>query len=132
MHPDTAALVRQSWSRILPRRKEVCRAFYQRLFAVRPELRPLFKGDPEHQSALFVTMINTVISTLDDPRPVRTLLQTLGARHAQYGVAAADCIEFETVLLEALGPSFSPAHRVAWTAVFGQLSETMQRGGAAH
>lgn len=134
MHPDSAALVRQSWSSLLPRRKPVCAAFYRRLFSAHPELRPLFKGDMDRQAALFVTMINTVISALDDPRPVRTLLQTAGARHADYGVTAGDYRKFEAVLLdtldEAMEGAFTPAHRVAWAAVFEQLAATMQSGVA--
>lgn len=135
MHPTTAELVRHTWSLILPERKQVCARFYERLFEVHPELRPLFKGDLARQTGLFVTMINTVISAVDDTRPVRPLLQTLGARHAEYGVPASAYAKFEVVLLdtltETLGDSFSPAARAAWAQVFEDLAAIMQAGAVA-
>jgi len=100
MNPRSIALVRDFWSAITPRRKEVCSEFYRRLFAAYPEVKPLFSGDIQRQTRLLVTMIDTVVSCLDDPKPVRPLLETLGARHADYGVTAADYVKFETVLLD--------------------------------
>lgn len=135
MHPDTASRIRQSWSLILPQRKAVCRDFYERLFVRYPELRPLFKGEIGEQADLFVTMINTVISALEHPERVRPLIETLGARHAQYGVHPEDYAKFEQVLLEtlreALGEEFDAEVEAAWCQVFEALSQTMQ-AGAAH
>jgi len=132
MNPETIALVRQSWSAILPMRRDVCGDFYQRLFATYPELRPLFTGDMERQAMLFVTMINTVVSALDDPGPVQPLIETLGARHAHYGVSAQDYAKFETVLLDtlhqALGDAFSAETRIAWARVYERLVEIMRAG----
>lgn len=134
MHPDTASRVRQSWALILPQRKVVCRDFYRRLFQRYPELQPLFKGEIAEQADLFVTMINTVISALEHPDRVRPLIETLGARHAGYGVQCADYAKFEEILLatldEALGDEFDAQARDAWREVFAQLRATMQAGAA--
>lgn len=132
MNPQTAALVRDSWAEITPIRKQVCADFYQRLFACHPELRPLFKGDINRQTALFVTMLNTVISALDNPEPVVPLIKTVGARHADYGVGDADYHKFAAVLLDsfadALGERFTPEVRRAWTEVYAEVSATMRQG----
>lgn len=132
MNPETVALVRQSWTAILPKRKEVCGDFYRRLFSTHPELRPLFKGDIERQAMLFVTMINTVVSALDDPGPVRPLLESLGARHADYGVSARDYAKFEAVLLDtlhhSLGDDFTTETRTAWRLVYERLVAIMRTG----
>ncbi|NBC48182.1 MAG: hemin receptor [Gammaproteobacteria bacterium] len=134
MQPDSAARVRQSWAMVLPRRKTVCRDFYQRLFARYPELRPLFKVEIAEQADLFVTMINTVISALEHPQRVRPLIETLGARHADYGVHTEDYAKFEEVLLETLSDTLEgeldAEGLAAWRQVFEELSETMQRGAA--
>jgi hemoglobin-like flavoprotein len=134
MTPETARLVRQSWSEIVPKRKQVCADFYRRLFERFPELRPLFKGDMERQTGLFVTMINTVVSALQNPDPVLPLIKTVGARHAGYGVTDADYEKFADVLLEsfgdALGEGFTPDVRDAWAAVYADLARTMQQGAA--
>ena len=132
--PETTALVRQSWAAIVPVRKQVCADFYRHLFAGYPELRPLFKGDMERQTALFVTMMNTVVSALENPDPVIPLIKTVGARHAGYGVLEADYDKFADVLLEtfaqALGEDFTPEVRAAWTEVYAHLAGTMKQGAA--
>jgi hemoglobin-like flavoprotein len=132
MNPQTAALVRDSWAEIVPVRKDVCADFYQRLFARYPELRPLFKGDLERQTGLFVTMLNTVVSALENPDPVVPLIKAVGARHADYGVGGADYDKFAEVLLDtfadALGDRFTPATRAAWVEVYAELADTMRQG----
>lgn len=132
MQPDSAERIRQSWALILPRRKTMCRDFYQRLFARYPELRPLFKGEIGEQADLFVTMLNTFVSALEHPQRVRPLIETLGGRHADYGVRAEDYAKFEEVLLETLGEvlggDIDAAGLAAWREVFEELSGTMQRG----
>jgi hemoglobin-like flavoprotein len=134
MTPETAALVRQSWAEITPMRKQVCVDFYDRLFTRYPEVRPLFKGDMERQTGLFVTMINTVVSALENPEPVVRLIKTVGARHAGYGVTDADYDKFADALLsafaQALGESFTPETHAAWSEVYGRLAQTMQQGAA--
>jgi methyl-accepting chemotaxis protein len=134
MNPDTAARVRKSWALVLPQRKVVCRAFYQRLFARHPDLSPMFKGEIGEQADLFVTMINTVISALEHPHRVRPLVETLGARHVEYGVRAEDYEKFESVLLETLrdtlGDELDAESLAAWREVFEDLSHTMQAGAA--
>ncbi|MBK1631612.1 hypothetical protein CKO31_12830 [Thiohalocapsa halophila] len=132
MNPQTAALVRDTWAEIVPMRKQVCADFYQRLFTRYPELRPLFKGNIERQTALFVTMLNTVVSALDNPKPVVPLIKAVGARHADYGVEDADYDKFAAVLLDsfadALGARFTPQVRRAWAEVYAELSATMRQG----
>jgi hemoglobin-like flavoprotein len=134
MNPQTAALVRDSWAEIVPMRKQVCAEFYQRLFARYPELRPLFKDDIERQTSLFVTMLNTVVSSLENREPVVPLIKTVGARHADYGVGNADYDKFSNVLLDsfadALGERFTPDVRAAWTEVYEELADTMRQGAA--
>jgi len=134
MSPETVVLIRQSWSQVMPRRKQVCGDFYRRLFATYPELRPLFQDDLARQTDLFVTMVNTVVSALDNPGPVLPLLETLGARHAAYGVSDDDYDKFEAVLLDtlaaSLGETFTPTVRAAWSEVYGRLADRMRRGAA--
>ncbi|MGB5734141.1 MAG: globin domain-containing protein [Thiohalocapsa sp.] len=113
-------------------RKQVCVDFYDRLFAAYPETQSLFKGDMERQTGLFVTMINTVVSALDNPEPVVPLIKTVGARHAGYGVTDADYDKFAEALLgafaQALGESFTPEVCAAWSEVYAQLAQTMLAG----
>jgi hemoglobin-like flavoprotein len=132
MNSETAALVRDSWAEIVPVRKQVCTDFYRRLFDRYPELRPLFKGDIERQTSLFVTMLNTVVSSLENRDPVIPLIKTVGARHAAYGVGDADYAKFAEVLIDAfakaLGDRFTPEVQSAWAEVYTELAATMRQG----
>jgi hemoglobin-like flavoprotein len=132
MPPQTVALVRQSWTALQPMRKQVCRRFYDCLFERHPEVRPLFKGDIDRQASLFVTMLNTAVSALENPEPVVPLLRTVGARHADYGVRDADYEKFSDALMqtfaETLGDAFTPDVRAAWEELYGLLADTMQAG----
>jgi hemoglobin-like flavoprotein len=132
MNPQSTALVRDSWAEIVPMRKQVCADFYQRLFERHPELQPLFKGDMDRQTGLFVTMLNTVVSALENREPVVPLIKTVGARHADYGVEYDDYGKFEEVLLDtfagALGERFTPEVRAAWAEVYEELADTMRQG----
>jgi hemoglobin-like flavoprotein len=132
MNPQTAALVRNSWAEIVPMRKQVCTDFYRRLFERHPDLRPLFKGNIERQTSLFVTMLNTVVSSLENRDPVLPLIKIVGARHADYGVEGDDYNKFAEVLLDsfalALGARFTPEVRAAWAAVYQELADTMRQG----
>lgn len=134
MTPETASLVRQSWAEIQPRRKLVCTDFYRRLFARYPELRALFKDDIERQTGLFVAMMDTVVSALEQPAPVVPLIKIVGARHAGYGVADADYDKFADALLDtfaqALGEGFTPERRAAWIEAYTRLADTMKQGAA--
>jgi nitric oxide dioxygenase len=97
-------------------------------------VRPLFRDGLERQTALFVTMINTVVSALENPDPVVPLIKTLGVRHAGYGVSDADYDKFAEVLLEtfadAQGDAFTPEVRDAWREVYDRLADTMRAGAA--
>lgn len=132
MNPQTATLVRDSWAAIVPMRKQVCADFYRRLFERHPQLRPLFKGDLERQTNLFVTMLNTAVSSLENRDPVVPLFKAVGARHAGYGVGDGDYEKFAEVLLdcfaETLGERFTAADRAAWDEAYRELSETMRQG----
>jgi hemoglobin-like flavoprotein len=134
MTPETARLVRESWAEIVPMRKQVCLDFYRRLFARYPELGTLFKGDMDRQTGLFVTMVNTIVSALENRDPVLPLIKAVGARHAGYGVAAADYEKFADTLLDAfgdaLGDGFTPDVRDAWSVVYADLACTMLAGAA--
>jgi hemoglobin-like flavoprotein len=134
MTSETTARVRESWARIRPDRKRICTLFYQRLIDQHPEMRPLFKGDMARQRDLLVTMLDTVVSALDNPVPVRHLIETLGERHAGYGVTEAHYVEFRGVLLwaieQGLGEEFDAPTAKAWGEVYDELARTMQAGAA--
>jgi nitric oxide dioxygenase len=59
--------------------------FYDKLFAAAPQLRPLFKNDPESQAMKLVHSLDAVIRNLEDPSANAAMLAELGRRHVGYG-----------------------------------------------
>jgi hemoglobin-like flavoprotein len=129
MHPDTIRLVRDSWTRIGAIAPEAAALFYRNLFAVAPNLQPLFKGDMAAQGASLMRMLGAAVERLDHIDTLVPMIQDLGRRHATYGVRVADYESVRVALLrtleQGLGSDFTPATKVAWARVFGIVSSTM-------
>ena len=129
MTPKEIALVRQGFDQIAPMAQAAGELFYQKLFALDPSLRPLFRGEVAAQAGHLMAALAMVVRSLDDLGPVVGQIQALGRRHAAYGVQAR---MFDTVgqaflaTLEAgLGDSFTPDASAAWTAAYTLLAGAM-------
>ncbi len=105
--------------------------FYQELFARDPALRPLFATDLAEQEARFAAKLAEIVRAI----PCLDDLLALGARHASYGVRAADYRTVGAALLDALaavlGASFDDQTRLAWALAYNLVAETMLEGAAA-
>ena len=55
------ALVRESFAKIVPASEQAAVLFYDRLFAVDPSTRPLFRGDMKSQGAKLMAAIGSVV-----------------------------------------------------------------------
>ena len=65
MNPEQVKLVKSSFGSLVPTADEAGRLFYERLFALDPALRPLFKGDMAEQSRSLMRMIAVAVNGLD-------------------------------------------------------------------
>jgi hemoglobin-like flavoprotein len=132
MTPEQATLVQSTFSSLAPRGAEVASLFYQRLFALDPELRELFQGDMTVQGKKLMQMLGLVVQAICRFYEVVPAVQELGRRHVEYGVKADDYQTVGAALLETLelglGSAFTPAVRKAWTAAYEAIAETMMSG----
>ena len=130
MNFEQVQLVKASFASLLPTAEEAGRQFYQRLFALNPALRPLFKGDMPEQSRTLMRMIAVAVNGLDRLDTIVPAVKALGVRHAGYGVVNADYDTVGEALLwtfeQRLGESFTPEVSEAWSAAYGLLAQTMQ------
>jgi hemoglobin-like flavoprotein len=103
--------------------------FYERLFAVNPSFRALFKNDMRIQSVKLMTMLAMVIYNLPEPGQVLPAIRDLAARHVEYGVKRADYEALRDVLLwtleQALGKDFTSEAREAWAVCYDELAGEM-------
>jgi len=129
MTPTEIALVRQGFDKIAPMALTAGELFYERLFALDPSLRPLFRGEIPAQAMNLMSSLAMVVRSLDDLEPVVGQIQALGRRHARYGVQPRmfDTVgeAFLSTLETGLGDDFTSDARAAWTAAYTVLAGAM-------
>jgi hemoglobin-like flavoprotein len=130
MDEYTTQLVKESFDLVEPIAPQAAELFYAKLFALDPSLQRLFKGDMVVQGEKLMKMIGVAIGLLDKPQLLIPALQSLGRRHADYGVRDEHYDTVGTALLSTLeqgtGVAFTPEVREAWIDVYGVISRTMK------
>jgi hemoglobin-like flavoprotein len=127
-------LVRTSFSLVVPIQDSIANLFYDRLFAIAPEVRRLFPDDLAAQKRKLMSLLATCIGNLHEFSALAPAIKQLGARHVGYGArpdhyaVVAEALFWS--LAQGLGASFTPEVRSAWTKVYDLLATTMQAGAA--
>jgi hemoglobin-like flavoprotein len=129
MTPHQITLVQQSFAKVLPIKETAAALFYDRLFAVDPSTRPLFRRDIAAQGAKLMAAIAAIVRSLDRIELVLDDIRSLGRRHVQYGVTDTHYASVGAALLwtleRGLGTDFTAEVREAWTSAYHVLSTTM-------
>ena len=133
MNPHQIALVQDSFIHVLPIPDETASVFYDRLFALAPDTRALFRHDMVEQGRKLVLTLATVVNGLDRLDDIVPVAQELARRHVDYGVAnrhyAAVGSALLATLAQLLGDDFDPATEAAWGAAYALLSGVMIDAG---
>ncbi|MGM9511593.1 globin family protein [Larkinella sp. GY13] len=124
-------LVKESYQpvAVLPA-EAVGKLFYDRLFAIAPEVRPLFSRTsiPDQSKKLLATL-TYVVTRLDRLDSVVPDVEALARRHVHYGVQEHHYVLVGQALLwtleQGLGEAWTPEVQAAWQACYTLLSETM-------
>lgn len=130
MTPNQIRLVRESWHQVLAQRDTVAALFYDHLFAIAPQVRPLFKRDMPTQGAMLMATLTAVVDSLDRLPEVLPVARQLAIRHVAWGVKAAHYDSVGAALLttleQGLGAAFTPALKQAWAEAYGTLAFAMK------
>lgn len=130
MTPDQIALLRASFTKVRPISEEAAGLFYNRLFEIAPEVRPLFKSDMAEQGRKLMATLAVVVNGLDDLPALLPAVERLGRSHAGLGVTAEHFVPVGEALIwtlqQGLGEDFTPEVRDAWTEAYGTLAAAMQ------
>jgi hemoglobin-like flavoprotein len=130
MTPEQRILVQNSFEQVLPIADVAAELFYGRLFELDPSLRPLFRGDMKVQGRALMSMIKVAVAGLDNLERIVPAVQSLGKRHATYGVTDGHYNTVAAALLwtleQGLGETFTPEVKAAWVEVYTILATTMK------
>lgn len=130
MTPKQIGLIGVTWDKVLPIADTAAELFYGKLFELDPALKPLFKGDLKEQGKKLMTMLDTVVKSLDNLEAIIPAAQASGARHVGYGVMDEHYDTVATALLwtlgQGLGEDFTDEVEEAWTSAYVILSGVMK------
>jgi nitric oxide dioxygenase len=129
MTPEQIALVQTSFAKVHPISEQAAALFYDRLFELAPQVRPLFKKDVTEQGRMLMSMLTVVVNGLTKLDTIVPAAQKLAQRHVAYGAQIAHYPVVGAALLDTLakglGDDFTPEVRAAWTEAYGLLSGVM-------
>jgi nitric oxide dioxygenase len=135
MTPEQIKIVRLTFAQAMNRKVEVGMIFYERLFAIAPDTKVLFRGDIEEQSRKLMDTLAIAISNLRDTPALVGMLEALAHRHVTYGVRAEHYDKVGEALLWTLekvfGVAFTGEVRNAWATLYRIVAETMLKATAA-
>ncbi len=133
--PREKRLVQGSWDAVVPIAETAASIFYEKLFELDPELKPLFKGDIKEQGQKLMKMLTVAVRGLDRLEEIVPAVQDLGRRHVDYGVSDKDydtvAEAFVYTLGKGLGESLTEEVTNAWVHVYTILATTMKDAAAA-
>lgn len=135
MTPEQKEIVRRTWSSVAAIADTAADLFYDRLFELDPQLKPLFRDtDLAAQKQKLVEALATTIASLDAIGELAPVLAELGRRHASYGVVDAHYDTVGAALLwtleKGLGDAWGPEAAEAWGAAYTVVAQTMKQGAA--
>lgn len=123
------ALVQDSFARVLPITARAADIFYDRLFALAPEVRTLFRADMGDQGRKLFLTLAAVVDSLGELDRVVPAAQALAVRHVGYGARdehyAMVGIALVDMLAAVLGDAFDRETASAWTSAYAVLSGCM-------
>ena len=123
-------LIQESFALVAPSADSVATSFYERLFELDPALRSLFPPDLTEQRRKLMQMLTVAVGMLNRPEALIPVLESLGRRHAGYGVRDEHYDTVGAALLwtleRGLGAAFTNEVRTAWTTLYKLVATTMQ------
>jgi hemoglobin-like flavoprotein len=129
MTPSQIDLVQSSFAKVAPIAETAAGLFYERLFEIAPEVKPLFNRDMKEQGRKLMVTLGLVINGLKNLDAILPAAKSLAAKHVSYGVRAEHYQPVGDALIwtleKGLGSAFTPEVRDGWLAAYATLSGAM-------
>lgn len=135
MTPEKVKLVQDSFEKVAPIAATAADIFYDRLFEIAPEVRPLFPAEMSNQKEKLMQTLGTAVQNLHQVETILPVVQELGAKHKGYGVEDAHYDKVGEALLftleKGLGDGWNPALKDAWTETYVTVAGVMKEAANA-
>ena len=129
MNPSQIKLVQDSFAKVAPIADQAAVMFYDRLFAVAPQVKAMFPADMTEQRKKLMAMLAAVVNGLGNLETVLPAASALARRHVNYGAKAEHYPVVGGALLwtleNGLGDGWTPEVAEAWTDAYDWLSGFM-------
>lgn len=133
--PEVVAAVQESCLAVAARPVRLAEEFYAQLFAMAPQLRPMFPADMTGQMQRMTDALLGAIRQLatTDTAELEVVLHRLGADHRiRYGVESEHYLYIGHALTRAVrevaGPAYSGSLSSSWIAVYQWVAAQMTAG----
>jgi class 3 adenylate cyclase/hemoglobin-like flavoprotein len=125
--------LRESFSSAEAAGAQFAQLFYEHLFDLDPSLSRQFESvDMATQGAMVLQVIRVTLDGLEDLRGIQPTLESLGYRHAQYGVRpeqyASAAEAFIRALRQVLGEGFDRSLEGIWRETLSTVTDLMLEG----
>jgi len=129
MTPQQIEMVQQSFAKVVPIADQAAVLFYDRLFEIAPDVKPMFHGDMAEQRRKLMSVLGVVVTGLSRLETVLPAASALAKKHVTYGVEDEHYPIVGSALLwtleKGLGEAWNPELADAWTTAYGTLSGYM-------
>lgn len=126
-------LLEDSFAKVKPHTAAFSATFYNNLFVLHPELKPLFKdADIAAQEKKLLVSLAIIVENLRNPEELSLALKSLGAYHHEVGTIKQHYPFVGQALIgtfaEYLGEQWNSETENAWLGAYNFISETMLQG----
>ena len=129
MTPEQARAITFSFGRVFPYKSKLSDCFYQELFEIAPEARPLFPSDMTGQKEKLANTLHMVVTQLNNLDTVLSAVRALGQRHKDYGAEPAHYevvgIALITALHKVTPGGLNAEEEKAWIVAYHTIAGAM-------
>jgi nitric oxide dioxygenase len=119
-------IIRQTYVHIARREYSTGEMFYERLFAIAPELRGMFPNDMTQMRLKFIQMVGSYVKALEIGENYNPVIEKLGKKHVNYGVKPEHYDLFRQAFLWAIRQTLDEYYSLeveeAWAALYDMMA----------
>jgi nitric oxide dioxygenase len=129
MTPEQVKSIQESFTKVAPIADTAAALFYNRLFEIAPDAKPLFRGDMTEQGRKLMKTLTIVVNGLGNLQTILPAASALAKNHVTYGVKSSHYTPVGEALLwtlqHGLGSDWTPELAGAWSTAYTTIANFM-------